>query len=118
MAETRISRTPKGRKPQYFQDPATDKLLSMVMTLASELSVTRERLDALERVLEGSEVMSRAQLEHFEPDPPAEEERQTERQRLVDRLLEVVVAELEETEGDFPQSREALVNELEREEPS
>jgi len=115
VANSRTSRTPKGRKPQYFQDPATDKLLAMVMTLASELSVTRERLDALERVLEGSELLARVQLEQFTPDSQAEDERQSERQRLVDRLLQTVVAELEEVQGGFPQSREALVEELEQE---
>ena len=38
-------RTAKGKKPGYFADPATDKLLQMVITLAGELSVVRDRLD-------------------------------------------------------------------------
>ena len=110
-----ISRTPKGRKPQYFQDPATDKLLSMVMTLASELAVTRDRLDAVERILEGNQLLDRDQVTEFDPDAESAAERQANRQRLIDRLLQVVVAELDETQRDFPESREALVKELERE---
>jgi hypothetical protein len=62
-----------------------------------------------------SELLARAQLEQFTPDPQADDECQVERQRLVDRLLQVVVAELEEAQGDFPQSRETLVEELARE---
>jgi hypothetical protein len=42
-----LARTAKGRKPRYFADPATDKLLDMVVKLTAELSVTRDRLDAI-----------------------------------------------------------------------
>ncbi len=42
-------RTAKGKKPQYFSDPAIDKLLSIVISMAGELSVTRERLDTVQR---------------------------------------------------------------------
>ena len=41
----RLPRIAKGKKPQYFSDPAIDKLLWMTMTLMEELSVARDRID-------------------------------------------------------------------------
>ena len=50
----KLPRTAKGKKPQYFADPTVDKLLSMVLTLMGELSVTRDRLDTVERLIENN----------------------------------------------------------------
>lgn len=113
-ADRKISRTPKGQRPQYFADPATDKLLTMVVTLASELSVTRDRLDAVERILQQNDLLDRTQVDNFEPDEEADLARQSQRQILVERLLQTVTAELDETLTDLPASREALLKELER----
>ena len=38
----------KGKRPSYFEDPATDRILSMLMALVGEVAVLRERLDALD----------------------------------------------------------------------
>ena len=38
-AAVRLPRIAKGKKPQYFSDPATDKLLWMTLTLMEELSL-------------------------------------------------------------------------------
>ena len=38
----KLPRTAKGKKPQYFQDPSMDKMLSMILTLMGELSVIEE----------------------------------------------------------------------------
>lgn len=40
-----LSLSAKGRRPQYFADPATDKLLSMVVTLMGELARGIDDLD-------------------------------------------------------------------------
>ncbi len=40
----------RGRRYQFFDSPETDQLMSMLLATLSELSVTRERLFALERV--------------------------------------------------------------------
>jgi hypothetical protein len=37
-----LPRKAKGQRPAYFSDPAVDKLLSMTMALAGEVSVLRE----------------------------------------------------------------------------
>ena len=35
----------KGRRPQFLDDPDSDRLLAMIMALTGELAVLRERLD-------------------------------------------------------------------------
>jgi len=108
--QVRIARVAKGRKPQYFSDPAIDKLLWITMTLAEELSVTRDRLDAVERLLERRRVLTVADVDAFEPSPPAEQAREARRQDYLDRVLRAVQAELEEMTGrDMPKSEDEIV---------
>ena len=108
-----IRRTPKGKKPQYFQDPATDKLLSMVMTLAEELSVTRDRLDTVEQLLTAHGVLPPDAVEDFAPDPDLEHAQEQRRKRFVDRLLGALSAELDEaTSPAVPRSREEILKDL------
>jgi hypothetical protein len=58
----------KGKRPQYFDDPATDRILSIVMAVAGEVAVLRERLDTVERLLEAKGSISRADIEAYVPD--------------------------------------------------
>jgi hypothetical protein len=93
----RLGRTAKGKRPQYFVDPATDKLLNMVVNLLGELSVTRDRLDTVERLLEAHGIFPASEIETYKPSLEAETERDQRRQRLVQRVLRPVERELEET---------------------
>ena len=109
----RIRRTPKGKKPRYFADPATDKLLSMVITLAEELSVTRDRLDTVEQLLAAHGLLPPNAVEDFAPDQNLEDAREQRRKRFVDRLLGALRAELDEaTSPGFPSSREEILKDL------
>jgi hypothetical protein len=92
----RISRTAKGERPQNFSDPAIDKVLGITLSLASELSVLRERLDTLERLVEKQGVVSRAAIEAFEPTPAEMAARARWRAEYLDRVLQVVHRELDE----------------------
>jgi hypothetical protein len=106
-------RTAKGKKPQYFSDPAIDKLLSIVISLVGELSVTRERLDAVERLLEQHQVFSVTDVDQYRPSAEFEEIRAEKRSRFIQRVMRVVEAELEEITGeDMPQSREEILKSL------
>jgi hypothetical protein len=62
-----LARVAKGRKPQYFADPATDKLLSMVLALTQELSVARDRIDTLERLLDRAGVLEASKVDAYLP---------------------------------------------------
>lgn len=52
----------------FFDDPALDRALGMVMHLAAELYVTRDRLRSLERVLEQQGLIEDGQLDNYHPD--------------------------------------------------
>ena len=85
MAEKdpQLRRTAKGRRPQYFQDPAVDHLHNMILSLVEELSVTRDRADALERLLEQAGVLNSTQLDEYQADDVAAAERQEKRERYI-----------------------------------
>ena len=46
-----LPRKASGPRPEYFEDPAIDKVLSMALALAGEVAVMRDRIDTLERDL-------------------------------------------------------------------
>jgi hypothetical protein len=85
----------KGKRPYFFRDPDVERVLSITMALAMEHAVTRQRLDALERVLEARGVMSRAELDAFVPDAAAEAERGRWMQEYIARVLRIVQQESE-----------------------
>ncbi|WP_448581594.1 hypothetical protein [Thermaurantiacus sp.] len=85
----------KGKRPAYFDDPAIDRLLSILMAVAGELAVTRERLDTVERLLEASGHLDRAAIEHYRPDRATGRERSLLMREYVARILRGVQQEME-----------------------
>lgn len=77
----------KGRNPHFFDDPNTDRLLTMVMELASEMSVMRDRLDTHERLAARKGVYSEQDIEDFEPTDEEASARSAWRDRFLDRIL-------------------------------
>ena len=89
----------KGKRPYFFKDPDVERVLSIAMVIAMEHAVTRQRLDALERLLESKGVATRAELDAFEPDSAAEAERTTWMQSYIARVLRIVQQETEALEN-------------------
>ena len=113
-SSARLARVAKGKKPQYFGDPAVDKLLWMTLTLMEELSVTRDRLDAVERLLSRKRLLTLAEIERFEPRGADAAERAARRSAYVDRMMRAVHAELEEIAGrGMPSSESEVVSAVE-----
>ncbi|EPX85108.1 hypothetical protein [Salipiger mucosus] len=76
-------------KPEqtFFKDPAIDRLLAMIMTMAAELNVTRDRLATMEMLMaEGKPVTPQA-LDAFEPTPEQAETLAAARQSFSDELM-------------------------------
>ena len=88
-------RKAKGKRPAYFEDPAIDRLLSIVMALAGEVSVNRERLDTVERLLDAKGTLSRADIEAFRPDRDAGYERGLASREFIARILRGVQQDME-----------------------
>ena len=77
----------KGKRPAYFDDPAIDRTLSIVMAIAGEVSVLRERLDTVERLLDANGTISRADIETYVPDRAAGAERGIVTKEYLARIL-------------------------------
>ena len=92
----RLRRTAKGKRPRYFSDPATDRLLGILMSLIGEVSVLRDRLDSVERLIEAGGLFRREDIDSFLPDQKAEAEREATRRRYVERVMRVIQNEKEE----------------------
>lgn len=88
-------RKAKGKRPQYFDDPAIDRLMSIVMAVAGELAVTRERLDTIERLLAAKGTISRADIDAYKPDRDAGYERGLATREYIARILRGVQQDME-----------------------
>ncbi len=78
-----------GKRP-YFLDEQVETVLAITMAAVQELAVARQRIDTLERLLEGKGVVSRSEIETFAPDPAAAVERALANQEYIARVLRIV----------------------------
>lgn len=91
MADTvKLQKHAKGPRPQFFNDPAVDKLLAMVMALAGEVSVMRDRNDTLERLIEAKGVLDKSEIDHYKPTKDVMAEREAWRQEYLAHILRIV----------------------------
>ena len=104
--KVKLPRTAKGKKPVYF-DSVTDKLFSMVLTLMGELSVMRDRLDTVERLIETHKLFKQDDIEGFELTDEINAVRNERRAAYIARVLKTVHDELESLKagdgGDNPE---------------
>lgn len=94
--------TAKGKRPIYFENPDTDKLLAMVLALAEEVSVLRDRLNTVERLAQAKGLLSQAEIEAYRPDAQAATEREQERSAYIARILRIVQADIEAIAPEAP----------------
>jgi hypothetical protein len=91
----RLKRRAKGKRPFYFSDPDVDRLLSMIMALTAELSVTRDRLDTLERVAAEKGLFSGEDIELFAHSEESLSARSVRHAQLVQEVTRIITSELE-----------------------
>lgn len=89
----------KGKRPTFFDDPAEDRMLSMLMALVGEVSVLRERLDTVERLLDTNGTLSRADIEAYAPDAVAARERGEMIRDYIARVMRGLQQEVEAMRG-------------------
>jgi hypothetical protein len=85
----------KGKRPAYFEDPAMDRTLSIVMALVGEVSVMRERMDTIERLLDAKGTISRADIEDYVPDRTTGKERGLITKDYIARIMRGVQQDME-----------------------
>jgi hypothetical protein len=89
-APLRLPRDPKGRRAQFYEDPAIDQLWAIVLALTAEVSVAFDRIDTLERLLVRAGTLSPGDVDGFQPDEAAAAERNLRREALIRRVFQVL----------------------------
>ncbi|HWU04763.1 MAG TPA: hypothetical protein VN222_18640, partial [Novosphingobium sp.] len=92
----------KGGRPLFFEDTAVDRLTSLTLALAAELSATRERLDTVERLLEQGGKLEREDIEAYAPDRLAGAERAEATAAYIARIMRGFQQEVEAMENPDP----------------
>ena len=90
----------KGKRPEFFEEPALDRLYSTVFALAAEVSALRERQDTIERLLDQNGSLRRSDIETYEPDRAAGEERGLATRAYISRIMRGFQQEVEALEAD------------------
>ena len=83
-----------GGRATFFDDPMIDHLLATITNLTMELSVTRERLDSLERLLAEQGTMAAGAIDAMHHDPDAQRQRAGQRTQLVASVFGNITEEL------------------------
>ncbi len=85
----------------FFPDPAMDRVLGVVMELAAELHVLRERLRTVEQLLDERGAISRADLDAYRPTPEERAARLAERDAFIQRILAPMTYEADSPSPEF-----------------
>lgn len=86
----------RGKRPEFYDTPGLDHAMAMIMVLANELSVLRDRLDSAERVAKASGLDLAAGIETLVLDQAALEEREERRQDFLRRLFYLQLKDADE----------------------
>ncbi|MCE4552895.1 hypothetical protein [Pelomonas cellulosilytica] len=100
MSAPRPQRHSRGKRPQFFTTSGMDEVMSMIIVLAQELSVLRDRVDAIERVSAAHGLDLAKEIEALVLDQEALDARELRRQQLFERLYYLVCKQAHELQQD------------------
>ena len=105
-----MNRYSRGKRPRFYDTPELDQVMSMLMTLASEVSVLADHIDGIERVAKAGGLDLKAGLAELQLDDAALAEREARRQDLFRRLFHLLHKEAAEVaEADDEQRYEDTI---------
>lgn len=103
----KMQRDARGKRPQFYEVPGLDEAMSMIMVLANELSVVRDRLDTVEKVAAAKNIILDQEIEAFEPDESVLEAREIRRQDFLNRLFYLARKQVDELKSGDDATRYA-----------
>lgn len=106
------NRRAKGKRPNFLEDPAVERVMSIAMAVAGELAVARERIDTLERVLIQRGVMPADAIEAFVPDVEAQAARNQWGREYIARVLRMLEQDVQAMNGPQDLALEQVIDEL------
>jgi hypothetical protein len=80
-----------GLRPEFTGDPLVERLFGITLALTTELAVTRERLDTVERLLERHALVPGVEIEAYRPDPAVVAARAQAHQDYLARIFRVLL---------------------------
>lgn len=83
----RLPRRAKGKRSQFYDDPAIDDIMAYMLEHMAETAALKERLDTIERLLEEKGSITRAEIEAYQPDAEVEKERSGWTQAFLRRVI-------------------------------
>lgn len=89
-AAVRLPREPRGRRAQFYDDPAIDQLWAIVLALTAEVSVAFDRIDTLERLLQRAGSLRPGDIDAYLPDGATATEKSRRREELIQRVFQVL----------------------------
>lgn len=84
---TSLPRTVQGKRPDFFETPGVDDALAMILVLAEEMAVLRERMDSAEIVSARRGIDLAREIEELTLDEATLTARESWRQGFYDRLF-------------------------------
>ena len=111
--DLKVIRDAKGKRPQFYDAPGMDQAMSMILVLANEISVIRDRLDSAERVAKDHGIDLAMGIEQLQLDQAALEEREGRRQDFLQRLFYLMRKEASEAaKGESPEGHKATIEDI------
>lgn len=101
MSDASSTKTGKRPEPelQFFASADTDRMAQMLMVMAAELHVLRDRVRCLEFILTERGQLQPQQLDRFAPDADQAQVLQQDREAFVAHLFEVLDGRAKSTSG-------------------
>jgi hypothetical protein len=91
-----MQRSARGKRPSFYETPALDQMMSMIMVLASEVSVLADQIDGMQRVAAAGGLDLKGGMAKLVLDQDALEEREARRQAMLGRLFYLMRKEADE----------------------
>lgn len=83
----RLPAQTRGKRPQFFDDPAIDQMMTFLVELTTEVAVLRERLDTVEQLLDTQGSVTREAIENFRPAAALDSARAAWRDAYIKRVF-------------------------------
>lgn len=108
-----MHRNAKGKRPHFYDNPALDQMMSMIMVLAGEVSVLSDQIDRMQRAAGALGFDLAGTMATLELDQVALEEREAHRQALLDRLFYLLRKEAAEAAAqETPEGYSRVIEEI------
>lgn len=102
----------KGKRPWFLGDPDVERVMNITLALMQEVSVIRERMDTIERLLERDGKVTKASIDAYTPSKQEAEERGAWTQEYIARVLRIIQQDREAIDRGEEASSEDVAEEF------